>query len=250
MFQDRALNEIKRKKSRKKDTSKVKVIVFLILFLILVTAIFLFFGKISRVYLEGIENLSEEEILETINHDNLTVWKVLTGSMNYELKKIPRVKEVNYRWRFPLALNLQIDERNGAVVFIKEDNYWAIDKEAMVLGKADTSEKEFLKISGIKSKGPMKPGKDLSDTKYGTVLKDFGAKAENWAELPLEKISLKDLHNVKAYTEYGVEIKLGEEQEMSHKYEQLKRGLPYIPKKELNEPVDMSNHNIIVIPPS
>jgi len=227
----------------------IKSILFLVFFMIFLAGNYLCFGKVNKVEIEGLIHLKKEEIHKKIGSDDIRGWEFLFRSVEKKAEEVIRVKEAKSKWKLPFTLKLLIEERKAKVLFLNNEEYWAVDKEGILLGPAKGEEKDLLLVKGLDNKEEFQAGDMLDHNKYGPPLKALEDFVEQWSKLPLKEINLSDLNNVKAYNYNGTPIWLGDSSNLNDKLKLLKQGLPYIEKQGYSGPIDMRYQEMIIIPP-
>jgi len=185
--------------------------------------------QIKNISVLGTEKASAEEIRIIISNNTKNIFFTDLKKINVMiLERYPEIANVNIKRNIPDSLSVQIEERKSVAVFSKNEEYFFIDKEAIIFEKIlerpskmliikseqDSIGKEqldqILKIDSIlinDLKIPIQEIKIVSERKlnvetlegwniYFNLKKDLDWQIEELSILLKEKISLENRENL------------------------------------------------------
>ncbi len=196
---------------------------FLILVLLFIVAVTVALTtpvfNITSVTVVGNERISAEEaVLESQIPIGKNIYRVSMKNAEERLRALPYVETVKVKRRFPARVLIRITERQEAVAVECPGGYAVVDKTARV-----------LRVSGEEESLPRASGAEVMEAVPGEIIQTRQAhfpeelktmlsalEAEN-IEIEIAAISIRSSQNVMLETRGGMEIHLGNMDELSYK---------------------------------
>ena len=141
------------KASRRKNA----VLFFILLCIVIGLTIFIFWFTLTftnfyvkDVQIKGLQRLSHLEVLqETLIPPDISLLKLDIREISQKIKLKPTVKNVTITKELPSTLLIEIEERLPYVYVEKEEKFWEVDKEGVLLGEVEFLNDDFCLIAGI-----------------------------------------------------------------------------------------------------
>ncbi|MCD6402587.1 FtsQ-type POTRA domain-containing protein, partial [bacterium] len=189
-------HQIKRKKPLFKNRFFLSLI--LAFFLILALSYFLFFSQafqVKEIKINGIEKLSEKEILaliqKTLKRKILffTTKNIFLAPLS-EIKKeifqnFPIVNSVEINKKLPQTLVFKISERKPIAIFCQAEKCFSIDKEGVVF--EENFSKDFVEIENKKDISPVKIGEKVIAEEELSKILEIQENLEKDLEISVQK---------------------------------------------------------------
>lgn len=210
------------RKARKKIKDKVIII---ILFLLCTLSLFLFLRSplftIQEITVEGLDKLSLEEIYRALLiREGMNIWKISPPELKERILAIPRVSEVEINRVLPDKLFIHIREKYPLALVPYHGYYLELAPDGMFIGIRDEYEGELPLINGLLW-GRMDVGMQIPDRSRKEVIELFLQGLQNNPSLPLAEINVENPQQIIVYTWEGMEVWLGNSENLANKLEIL-----------------------------
>ena len=191
------------------------------------------FFRVVNIEIDGTEKLSDEEIIDAgkINRGMSIILLQETKIAEKIEREQPRTKNVRVRRELPDKLSIFLEEREPVAYVMTADGFWIIDKYAVPFEYARDADKSYPLISGIDGSKVI-PGNPIDCQVRHEVLTEFFATWSGETPLEIEKMDLQESYNLVVHTADGLEVWLGDGEDMDYKFELIETSLPYIDTEE------------------
>ena len=192
-----------RKKRSIFDIFKKKLFWLGLLFFIILSGLTYFFifssvFQIKNIAVLGTEKTSAEEIRIMISDNVKNIFFANLEEIDMMLlERYPQIANVNIKRDIPDALLVQIEERKPVAVFSKNEEYFFIDKEAVIFEKILERGSEMLIIKGEEEL--------VGKERLNQVLK-INSILRNDLEIPIQEIKIVSEKRVDVETSEGWNI--------------------------------------------
>ena len=188
--------------------------VLLISIMLIVAAVVVLLGplmKIDNVQVNDLKNMSEAQVEEIASNpvgQNLFFYR--TGKAEEELRYYPYVQDVTITRHFPHWIEINITEREPAGVLLNNGSYLQFSKDGVLLNSAKSLTNLNLPlITGFSMDEVPSPGEAFKDNeRFSDILKIVNACPDELLSM-IQEINIKDRNNILAYTSQGIEIRIG-----------------------------------------
>lgn len=169
---DENQTQLLRKKRKKKKLKRKMKIVFVLFVLLLIVGYFVSdFSRIQTIEIEGQQEISKEEILETISvHKGDIIFLVNTGHIEDEVAKMPFIKKVKVTKSVLGHVYIEIEEAQKVAYCVIDKTTYVIDELGNV---SETTDKNL--IASLQATPRITNFKDLD------LLKEF---AKEYVKIP------------------------------------------------------------------
>lgn len=141
----RKRRELGRGKPQKKSGRSARFSIFLVICLTLAILLVRYvltipYFKLREIQVEGVKQLSREQILEKANVslNTCTFW-VNLSAIARQIESLNLVKRAEVRRVLPSTLEMRIVERKPFACLRCQDGFWEVDDEGVILGKVSES---------------------------------------------------------------------------------------------------------------
>lgn len=204
----------KNKESKQRQTIEWRFVGLMALITLIVAGMVCLLGPImaiDRVEVNGTKNLTEKQVLEIAEYPqshNLFLYR--TSKAKKELRLHPYVKNVKIRRHFPHWLSIDIEERTPAGILLDNGHYIQFSKDGILLDNTNSLLNPSLPIiTGFSMRDIPAPGEHFRDNdRFKDALKIVNACSDDLLPM-IQEINIKDRQNILAYTNQGIEIRLG-----------------------------------------
>lgn len=188
--------------------------VFLVAIVLAVAAVVVLLGplmKIDQVRVNDLQNMSAGQVEEIAGNpvgQNLFLYR--TGQAEEELRYYPYVKDVQITRHFPHWIDINITEREPAGVLLNNGNYLQFSMDGVLLDNTQTLTNQSLPlITGFSMDEVPAPGEAFKDNaRFSDILAIVNACPDDLLTM-LQEINIKDRNNILAYTSQGIEVRIG-----------------------------------------
>lgn len=188
--------------------------VLLISIMLIVAAVVVLLGplmKIDNVQVNDLKNMSEAQVEEIAGNpvgQNLFFYR--TSKAEEELRYYPYVQDVTITRHFPHWIEINITEREPAGVLLNNGSYLQFSKDGVLLNSAKSLTNLNLPlITGFSMDEVPSPGEAFKDNeRFSDILKIVNACPDELLSM-IQEINIKDRNNILAYTSQGIEIRIG-----------------------------------------
>ncbi len=210
------------RKAKKKIKDKL---VFILLFLVCNLSLFLFLRSplftIREISVEGIDKLSLDEIYLAMSiREGMNIWKISPPELKERILTIPRVSEAEVDRILPDKLFVHIREKYPLALIPYHGYYLELAPDGIVIGIRDDYGGELPLVNGLLW-GRMDMGTGISDRSRGEVIELFLEVLETNPSLPLAEINVENPQQIIVYTWEGMEVWLGNSDNLAKKLEVL-----------------------------
>lgn len=212
----------KEKKRPKKRSLKRKIV-----FLLVLASTFIFplfsstYFALGRVEVKGGRQLSHLELLSLSKiRPRRNLFCLNLRKIRANLKKHPKIKEVDLSRRLPDTVLLEVRERKPEALVFAHNLFWIVDKEGFVLDKKDSKGRLHLPLLTGVGKLKIRIGERLRKEKISQALDCLKFSSCLQPE-KLAKVGFDSLGKVYLYTKSGLEIRLGEAEDLKEKIEEI-----------------------------
>lgn len=165
--------------------------------------------------------------------DPVNLLQVNTERLKQRLSHDLRVESVSISYQFPLTMVVEVKDRKGIMILPSQFGYLIIDRKGQII---DASES----LTGIKA--PIVSGLGTSNLLLGDKVNDEGLQAavEYLDALPadtvecLEEINVGDPDNLLVYTVDGLQIRVGDRNQLKEKADMTLAMLKDLKDKHIN----------------
>ncbi len=141
------------KASKKKNTVRL----FILFCIVAGLTIFIFWFTLTftnfyvkDVQVKGLQRLSHLEVLQkALIPFDISLFKLNTREISQRIKLEPMVKNVTIKKKLPSTLLIEIEERLPYVHVEKEEKFWEVDEEGVLLREVEFLNDDFCLIAGI-----------------------------------------------------------------------------------------------------
>ena len=203
----------KRRKPKENDLpTAFKVL--LVAIVLAVAAVVVLLGplmKIDQVSVNDLQNMSAGQVEEIAGNpfgQNLFLYR--TGQAEEELRYYPYVKDVQITRHFPHWIDINITEREPAGVLLNNGNYLQFSMDGVLLDNTQTLTNQSLPlITGFSMDEVPAPGEAFKENaRFSDILAIVNACPDDLLTM-LQEINIKDRNNILAYTSQGIEVRIG-----------------------------------------
>ncbi len=233
-------------------TLKIKIIsisIFIVLTILLIFANLPIFN-VTNISVQGVENISEEEVISIASAQNVkNIFWLSSNKIEKAVETLPYAKSVEVDKIYPNALNINVLERKPiAYLVYNKNNYIYIDNEGYVLEVANKPLEDKPFVTGVKFENFIL-GEQMQFKNAYTLTKIIAINT-NMEKYKLEKyqitIDLLEEFNVKLIIN-DITVDIGEFENIDKKMRYLKSILVeldnegytsgYIDLKDFNKPI-------------
>ncbi|MCY6370353.1 cell division protein FtsQ/DivIB [Clostridium ganghwense] len=214
-------NELIEKRRKKVRIKRYITIIIILISLAVTLCLKLSYFNIKDIQISNNRNISSEEIkkLSQINLGENIFYLNLKKSRTSILSN-PYILNVEIKRKLPNKINIHVEERTAVFYVNKDNKYWVIDKNGIVLEeKNSVNGMKLLKLIGYEGK-QYKLGEVLDDSNQRKIklINDITELIRNFKDgIPEPSIvDIKDLTDIKMY--YGnMMVKIGTSDKLQEK---------------------------------
>jgi len=221
----------------RKSIKKKFVLILLFLFSSLSMLLFLRspYFTIQEISIKGLDKVSADEIRAVTGlREGMNIWKISSPEIRERVASIPRVAEVQVERSLPGGIIIAIKEKYPVAMAPYHGSYLELSSDGLIIGMNDAYKGEFPLINGL-SWGRMDVGMSIPDRSRGEIVEIFLESLTNCPSLPLAEINVNDPQQILAYTWEGMEVWLGDKEDLPEKLEVLQQLHQYILSEEENK---------------
>ncbi|HSW36222.1 MAG TPA: FtsQ-type POTRA domain-containing protein [Candidatus Limnocylindrales bacterium] len=209
----------------------IRLIAFSILLVTVIGVEALF--RVSEIQVVGANALNKQTIVSSSGLETgMSIFLFRSQQVADRIRQeYPRVKEITVSRKFPDAIVITLTERIVAGFITTEDGFWIIDRDIISFDHTAELFGSYPIISGISTE-QVSQGAPLSCSARRNILKSFFEAWPDTFQIELAELSLRDSYNLVVYTACGLEIWLGNEEDMKHKLMLVKQSIPHLPPGE------------------
>ncbi len=222
--QKRSQNKTKTTKIRPKKTIWVIFLICLGLFTLVFIATSSYF-KINEYKIYGNNQISDQKIISIVEEQRLNYWLLNKDQLHENLKEVHWIDEVVKLTKdFPNTVQIEISERKETAVISanKQDQFYTLASDLVVLDKIDENSNEFPEITGIVADfGEIRRGENLYQNESETTTEIFNAindyEIDNIDEIQFTETTSEEKEIV-LYLHNGSKVKMGYLEEIDEKF--------------------------------
>lgn len=181
---------------------------------IVVAAVVALLGPIMRidsVVVNDLQYMTRDQVVEIAGEpvgQNLFLYR--TSQAEEELRYYPYVQDVQVTRHFPHWIQIDITERQSAGVLLNNGSYLQFSKDGVLLDNTKSLTNLNLPlITGFSMKDVPSPGEHFKDNeRFNDILKIVNACSDELLTM-IQEINIEDRDNILAYTSQGLEIRIG-----------------------------------------
>jgi cell division protein FtsQ len=211
---------------QREEQKKIKnKLLFLFIFIIANVSFLLFlrspFFVIENIHIEGLDKLTREEIYNAGGmREGMNIWKISPPHLRARIMTIPRVAEASVERILPGDLTVFIKEKYPVVLIPFHGYYLEVAKDGLIIGLRDEYRGELPLVSGL-FWGKIDVGTRIPDRVRGEVIETILPLIYGLSALPLAEINVADPQHIIVYTQQGMEVWLGDGNDLVKKLEVL-----------------------------
>jgi hypothetical protein len=117
---------------------------------------------LEKIKIGGAENLPEYEIMEAAGvARGVNIFRLPIDDIRGSVASLPTVKCCSVQRRLPDGLMIKVAERRPYFL-VNSGGVWRVDREGVVLGRAEAEDLENLFVVALGETGPISPGVSLA----------------------------------------------------------------------------------------
>lgn len=218
-------HELPVEKKERKNIKKRVLLILLFLFSWLSMLLFLRspYFTIREISIKGLDKISPEEIRAATGlREGMNIWKVSSPEIRERVASIPRVAEVQVEKLLPDGISITISEKYPVAMMLYHGSYLELAKDGLIIGIRDEYKGELPLINGL-SWGRMDVGMSIPDRPRGEIVEIFLEALAVDPSLPLAEINVNDPEQIRVYTWEGMEVWLGDKEDLQRKLDVLQQ---------------------------
>ncbi len=143
------------------------------------------------------------------------------------LQDLPRVAAVEITRILPDRVTVEITERTPAAYVMTADGFWLIATDTVCLEYSSRPRGGYPLVAGVDGREVI-PGRPLANAERRKNLQGFFAAFPGQSPFKAELIDLSSSYNLILHTTGGLEIWLGEAEDINYKLHLVEKSVPYI----------------------
>lgn len=231
------------RRARERRALQPTFILFLVVTLIVTAVVGVLTSPICairEVEIEGAAELKEEKILQEAGQpvgQNLFLYR--SGQAEESLKMNPYVKDASISRKPFNAIVIHLDERRPVGILVDQEVFMRFSADGMLMDSSDTLQATNLPIiTGLSLTSIPAPGGFIEDALFHEALQIVNACPPDLIKL-IQEINIAQPNNILAYTSKGIEVRVGNSQEIEKRMQMLADVLEQIVlTNALTEPVE------------
>ena len=188
--------------------------IFLTLIVFAVAAIVVLLGplmRIDNVQVNDLQYMTRDQVVDIAGSpvgQNLLLYR--TSQAEEELRYYPYVQDAKVTRHLPHWIEIDITERQPAGVLLNNGSYLQFSKDGVLLDNTKSLTNLSLPlITGFSMKDVPSPGEQFKDNeRFDDILKIVNACSDELLTM-IQEINIEDRDNILAYTSQGLEIRIG-----------------------------------------
>lgn len=221
-------------KKERKNIKRKLVFIFLFLFSSLSMLLFLRspYFIVQEIYIKGLDKVSADEIHTVTGlQEGMNIWKISSPEIRERVYSIPRIAEVQVEKVLPGKIVISIDEKRSLAMIPFHGSYLELASDGLIIGICDEFKGELPLINGL-SWGKMDVGTNIPDRARGEIVEVFLEVLAASPSLPLAEINVANTQQIIVYTWEGMEVWLGNKDDLLIKLEVLQQLHQYFLSEE------------------
>lgn len=188
--------------------------IFLTLIVFAVAAVVVLLGplmRIDNVQVNDLQYMTRDQVVDIAGSpvgQNLLLYR--TSQAEEELRYYPYVQDAKVTRHLPHWIEIDITEREPAGVLLNNGSYLQFSKDGVLLDNTKSLTNLSLPlITGFSMKDVPSPGEQFKDNeRFDDTLKIVNACSDELLTM-IQEINIEDRDNILAYTSQGLEIRIG-----------------------------------------
>ena len=188
--------------------------IFLTLIVFAVAAVVVLLGplmRIDNVQVNDLQYMTRDQVVDIAGSpvgQNLLLYR--TSQAEEELRYYPYVQDAKVTRHLPHWIEIDITEREPAGVLLNNGSYLQFSKDGVLLDNTKSLTNLSLPlITGFSMKDVPSPGEQFKDNeRFDDILKIVNACSDELLTM-IQEINIEDRDNILAYTSQGLEIRIG-----------------------------------------
>lgn len=213
------------RKARERRELQPTFILFLVVTVIVATIVGILTSplcNIRTVDIQGASELTEEKILEEAGHpigQNLFLFR--SGQAKNNLKLNPYIKEVQISRKPFHGLLIAVDERRPVGILVDQEVFMRFSADGMLMDSSETLQATNLPIiTGLSLTSIPAPGGYIEDAVFHEALQIVNACPPDLLK-SIQEINIAQPNYILAYTSKGIEVRVGNSQEIEKRMQML-----------------------------
>lgn len=204
----------KKRKAKKDDNVPTAFKVLIVAIVLVVATVVVLLGplmNINEVQVNDLKNMTEAQVEEIAGSPvGQNLFRYDASQAEEELRYYPYVQDVKITRHWPHWLEIHITERQPAGVLLNNGNYLQFSKDGVLLDNTSSlTDQNLPLITGFSMKEVPSPGEAFRDNeRFSDALKIVNACSDDLLGM-IQEINIKDRNNILAYTNQGLEIRIG-----------------------------------------
>lgn len=225
--QNYSYGEHEQQTERKERKSAKKKLVLILLFLFFSLSMLLFLRlpcfNIQEITVNGLDKVSTDEICSAAGlKEGMNIWKISTPEIREKVALIPRIAKVQVEKKLPGDISIFIEEKQPVAMIPYHSSYLELAGDGLIIGICDEYKGELPLINGL-SWGRMDVGMNIPDRPRGEIAEKFLEALAASPSLPLAEINVSNPQQIIVYTWEGMEVWLGDKEDLNEKLEVLQQ---------------------------
>lgn len=210
---DKPAGESKAKAKKNNEVPTVLKVLFVAIVLVVATVVVLLgpIMTINEVQVNDLNNMTEAQVEEIAGHPvGQNLFRYDASQAEEELRYYPYVQDVKISRHWPHWLEIHITERKPVGVLLNNGNYLQFSADGVLLDNtASLTDQNLPLITGFSMTEVPSPGEAFQDNeRFSDALKIVNACSDDLLGM-IQEINIKDRNNILAYTSQGLEIRIG-----------------------------------------
>jgi cell division septal protein FtsQ len=208
--------------TERKTARKIKNrLILIFIFILAILSLLLFMRSpmftIYEISIDGADKISLEDIRATIGiREGMNIWKISPPEIKRRILTIPRIADVKVERLLPDKLSIVVNEKYPILLVPYHGYYLELASDGIFIGIKDTYEGELPLVNGLLW-GAMDVGTGIPDKPRSEIIDVFLEALDLNPALPLAEINVEELQNTIIYTREGLEVWLGNSENLPDK---------------------------------
>lgn len=208
---------VQRKTARKIKNRLVLIFIFLIASISMLIFLRSPLFTIYEISIKGVDKVSLEEIRTTAGiREGMNIWKISSPELKRRILTIPRIADVKVERILPDKLSILVEEKYPLMLIPYHGYYLELASDGIFIGIKKDYKGELPLVNGLLW-GAMDVGTGVPDSPQGEIIEEFLEAFDLNPSLPLAEINVENPQNTVVYTWEGIEVWLGNSENLSNK---------------------------------
>lgn len=209
----------------RKNFKKKFILFFLFLFfsLSMLLLLRLPYFTVQEISIQGLDKVSADEICYITGlREGINIWKISVPKIRERIYSIPRIAGARVEIVLPGKIVIAVDEKRTLAMIPFHGSYLELASDGLIVDICDEYKGELPLINGL-SWGKMDVGTNIADRARGEIVEEFLEALEANPALPLAEVNVADTEQIIVYTWEGMEVWLGNKNDLIAKLEVLQQ---------------------------